>query len=31
VVWQWQAARHSVVVWPPVYATGKVKLSLAAA
>jgi branched-chain amino acid transport system substrate-binding protein len=31
VVWQWQAARHSVVVWPPVYATGAVKLSLAAA
>jgi branched-chain amino acid transport system substrate-binding protein len=31
VVWQWQAARHSVVVWPPVYATGTVKLSLAAA
>jgi branched-chain amino acid transport system substrate-binding protein len=31
VVWQWQAPRHSVVVWPPVYATGRVKLSLAAA
>jgi branched-chain amino acid transport system substrate-binding protein len=29
VVWQWQAARHSVVVWPPVYATGTVKLTLA--
>jgi branched-chain amino acid transport system substrate-binding protein len=27
VVWQWQAPRHSVVVWPPVYATGQVKLS----
>jgi branched-chain amino acid transport system substrate-binding protein len=26
VVWQWQAPRHSVVVWPPVYATGQVKL-----
>lgn len=22
VVWQWQAVRHSVVVWPPAYATG---------
>jgi branched-chain amino acid transport system substrate-binding protein len=31
VVWQWQAPRHSVVVWPPVYATGQVKLSLPAA
>jgi len=30
VVWQWQAPRHSVVVWPPVYATGQVKLSLPA-
>ena len=30
VVWQWQAPRHSVVVWPPVYATGQVKLSLSA-
>jgi branched-chain amino acid transport system substrate-binding protein len=30
VVWQWQAPRHSVVVWPPVYATGQVKLALAA-
>jgi branched-chain amino acid transport system substrate-binding protein len=28
VVWQWQAPRHSVVVWPPVYATGQVKLAL---
>ena len=31
VVWQWQAPRVSVVVWPPVYATGQVKLSLPAA
>ena len=31
VVWQWQAPRRSVVVWPPVYATGQVKLSLSAA
>lgn len=30
VVWQWQAPRHSVVVWPPVYATGQVKLALSA-
>jgi branched-chain amino acid transport system substrate-binding protein len=30
VVWQWQAPRHSVVVWPPVYATGQVKLELSA-
>jgi branched-chain amino acid transport system substrate-binding protein len=22
VVWQWQGVRHSVTVWPPVYATG---------
>lgn len=22
VIWQWQAPRHSVVVWPAVYATG---------
>ncbi len=22
VIWQWQAVRHSVVVWPPTYATG---------
>ena len=28
VVWQWQAPRHSVVVWPPVYATGQVRLAL---
>ena len=26
VVWQWQTVRHSVVVWPPVYATGTVKM-----
>ncbi len=30
VVWQWQAPRHSVVIWPPVYATGQVRLSLSA-
>jgi branched-chain amino acid transport system substrate-binding protein len=30
VVWQWQAPRQSVVVWPPVYATGQVKLTLSA-
>jgi branched-chain amino acid transport system substrate-binding protein len=30
VVWQWQAPRVSVVVWPPVYATGRVKLALQA-
>ena len=30
VVWQWQAPRHSVVVWPPVYATGQVKLGASA-
>jgi branched-chain amino acid transport system substrate-binding protein len=29
VVWQWQSPRHSVVVWPPVYATGQVKLAAA--
>lgn len=28
VVWQWQAPRVSVVVWPPAYATGQVKLAL---
>jgi branched-chain amino acid transport system substrate-binding protein len=28
VIWQWQAPRVSVVVWPPVYATGKISLSL---
>ncbi len=26
VIWQWQAVRHSVVVWPPVYATGTVAM-----
>jgi hypothetical protein len=26
VVWQWQAVRHSVVVWPPVYATGHITM-----
>ena len=26
VIWQWQAARHSVVVWPAVYATGSIKM-----
>ena len=26
VVWQWQGVRHSVVVWPALYATGTVKL-----
>ncbi len=31
VVWQWQAPRVSVVVWPPAYATGQVKLSIAGA
>jgi branched-chain amino acid transport system substrate-binding protein len=31
VIWQWQAPRVSVVVWPPVYATGKIKLSLPSA
>ena len=25
VIWQWQAVRHSVVVWPPTYATGTVR------
>jgi branched-chain amino acid transport system substrate-binding protein len=29
VVWQWQAPRHSVVVWPAPYATGKVNMRLA--
>ena len=23
VIWQWQAVRHSVVVWPAAYATGR--------
>jgi branched-chain amino acid transport system substrate-binding protein len=26
VIWQWQAVRHSVVVWPAPYATGHIKL-----
>ncbi len=26
VIWQWQAVRHSVVVWPAVYATGRAEL-----
>lgn len=26
VIWQWQAVRHSVVVWPPQFATGTVKM-----
>ena len=26
VIWQWQAVRHSVVVWPPAYATGTVAM-----
>jgi branched-chain amino acid transport system substrate-binding protein len=26
VVWQWQGFRHSVTVWPPVLATGKVAM-----
>jgi branched-chain amino acid transport system substrate-binding protein len=26
VIWQWQAPRHSVVVWPAVYATGSVRM-----
>jgi branched-chain amino acid transport system substrate-binding protein len=26
VIWQWQAPRHSVVVWPGAYATGGVRL-----
>jgi hypothetical protein len=24
VIWQWQAVRRSVVVWPATYATGKI-------
>ena len=28
VIWQWQAPRHSVVVWPPQYATGHLVLGL---
>ena len=26
VIWQWQAVRQSVVVWPPAYATGAVSM-----
>jgi hypothetical protein len=26
VIWQWQAVRHSVVVWPPVYANGSIAM-----
>ncbi|HEX6538079.1 MAG TPA: ABC transporter substrate-binding protein [Candidatus Dormibacteraeota bacterium] len=26
VIWQWQAVRHSVVVWPSAYATGTVTM-----
>lgn len=26
VIWQWQAIRHSVVVWPPAYRTGSITL-----
>jgi hypothetical protein len=26
VIWQWQAVRHSVVVWPATYATGKIMM-----
>lgn len=26
VIWQWQAVRHSVVVWPSVYATGHITM-----
>lgn len=26
VIWQWQGVRHSVVVWPATYATGKITL-----
>jgi branched-chain amino acid transport system substrate-binding protein len=26
VVWQWQAVRHSVVVWPAQYATGHIRM-----
>jgi branched-chain amino acid transport system substrate-binding protein len=26
VIWQWQAVRHSVVVWPPAYATGTIAM-----
>ena len=26
VIWQWQAVRHSVVVWPPAYSTGTIRM-----
>lgn len=26
VIWQWQGVRHSVVVWPPSYATGSIAM-----
>jgi ABC-type branched-subunit amino acid transport system substrate-binding protein len=26
VIWQWQAVRHSVVVWPAEYATGRIRM-----
>jgi branched-chain amino acid transport system substrate-binding protein len=26
VIWQWQAVRHEVTVWPPAYAQGSIKL-----
>lgn len=26
VIWQWQSFRHSVTVWPPVLATGRIAL-----
>jgi len=26
VIWQWQGVRHSVVVWPSVYATGHITM-----
>lgn len=26
VIWQWQGVRHSVVVWPPAYATGTITM-----
>ncbi len=25
VIWQWQAVRHSVVVWPATFATGRIR------
>jgi hypothetical protein len=26
VIWQWQAIRRSVVVWPATYATGRIMM-----